>query len=355
VAEGWISRDEASKLIPWPGQVPEDAFYSTVRKLIFQDPTRFAERVGIPEIGYLQDISPPAASATLAKCLEHYESKRKKPSDDEMRKMRQHWEFFVKHVKPAKKLRDVSEENLNQWVDRAFLEYDDGEGSPKTVHHRLKRVFTVLNYCKTKNIDSVNCERLLEAIRAVELPDLNHENPNPISIDEFHKLLKAANGTIWESMLLTMLNLCYYPVDIRTLTTKAIDLEKGVVIFRRAKKNTTRVGVLWDRTRSALSDWMKKSNATDYVYLSNLGTPFTAQGLRNSFRRLRKGAGLGTNVTMDQIRDGAYTAAIQGTESEKQAKIIAGHKFAGETDAYVKRQPQMVADACRAIEKFYFD
>ena len=57
---------------------------------------------------------------------------------------------------------------------------------------------------------------------------------------------------------------------------------------------------------------------------------------------------------MDRIRDGSYTAAIQGTESEKQAKIIAGHKFRGETDAYVKRNPHMVAEACRAIEDFYF-
>lgn len=355
VAEGWITAVEASKPTPWPGNVPEDAFYATVRELILQDPVRFAERVGIPEIGHLQDVPKPTTSVRLPDCLKEYEGKRKKPSADEMRKVRQAWALFGTCVKPAKRLQDVRELEFTKWVDRVFLEYEDGDGSPKTVHHRLKRVFTVLNYCKRREIDQRNCDRLLSSIRAVELPDLNHENPNPITRDEFHKLLDAAEGTMWESMLVVMLNLCYYPIDIRTLSIDAINLDTGVVMFQRAKKRTTRVGILWERARALLRQWMDSNITTEHVYLSNYGTPFTAQGLRNSFRRLRKKSGLGPDVIMDRIRDGAYTAAIQGTESEKQAKIIAGHRFSGETDAYVKRHPRMVAEACKAIEKFYFD
>jgi site-specific recombinase XerD len=335
--------------------LPQDATYAWARTELLKNPARFAERVGIPSIGYLQDLPKPDPPAKLSDCIKEYERKRRKPSADEMRKVRQAWRLFESCVKPAKNLQDVTTTEFNRWIDRVFLEYEDGDGSPKTVHHRLKRVFTVLNYCKTSGIDQRNCDRLVLAIRAVELPDLNHEDPNPISRDEFHGLLAAAKGTMWESMLMVMLNLCYYPIDIRTLTTNAVNLDTGVVIFQRAKKNTTRVGILWERTRTVLRQWMGSNVTTEYVYLSNYGTPFTAQGLRHSFRRLRDKSGLGPEVTMDRIRDGAYTAAIQGTESEKQAKIIAGHRFSGETDAYVKRHPHMVIDACRAIEKFYFD
>lgn len=335
--------------------VADDSFYARCRQLILDEPTKFGERVGIPAIGYLQDLPKPDPPAKLSDCIKEYEGKRRKPSADEMRKVRQAWKLFETCVKPAKNLQDVTTTEFNRWIDRVFLEYEDGDGSPKTVHHRLKRVFTVLNYCKTSGIDQRNCDRLVSSIRAVELPDLNHEDPNPITRDEFHGLLAAAKGTMWESMLVVMLNLCYYPIDIRTLTTNAINLDTGVVIFQRAKKNTTRVGILWERARVLLRQWMDSHITTEYVYLSNYGTPFAAQGLRNSFRRLRKKSGFGPDVTMDRIRDGAYTAAIQGTGSEKQAKIIAGHRFSGETDAYVKRDPRMVIEACRAIEKFYFD
>lgn len=58
-----------------------------------------------------------------------------------------------------------------------------------------------------------------------------------------------------------------------------------MVIFEREKKKTTRVGILWDRTRASLNDWISNNSASDLVFLSNYGTGFTAQGLRSSFRR----------------------------------------------------------------------
>ena len=95
-------------------------------------------------------------------------------------------------------------------------------------------------------------------------------------------------------------------------------------------------------------------DAIDFVGANAGAMRELIHALRNAFRRLREKAHLGKEVTMDRIRDGAYTAAIQGTESDKQAKIIAGHRFGGETDAYVKRLPQMVSEACAAIEQAYF-
>ena len=57
---------------------------------------------------------------------------------------------------------------------------------------------------------------------------------------------------------------------------------------------------------------------------------------------------------MSDIRDGAYTAAVQkkGVQFE-HARILAGHRT-GMSDHYIKRDPEMVADACRAIEERYF-
>lgn len=61
-----------------------------------------------------------------------------------------------------------------------------------------------------------------------------------------------------------------------------------------------------------------------------------------------------SSIESAYVRDGAYSAAIQGGASETIAKILAGHKISGMNDAYIKRNPMMVADAVKAIEKHYF-
>jgi hypothetical protein len=60
------------------------------------------------------------------------------------------------------------------------------------------------------------------------------------------------------------------------------------------------------------------------------------------------------SVKFADVRDGAYTAAINEGAHPDHARILAGHRVAGTTDHYVKRQPRIVADACAAIEKVYF-
>ena len=52
--------------------------------------------------------------------------------------------------------------------------------------------------------------------------------------------------------------------------------------------------------------------------------------------------------------DRAYSAAIEGGASETIAKILAGHKISGMSDAYIKRNAKMVSEACEAIERHYF-
>lgn len=69
------------------------------------------------------------------------------------------------------------------------------------------------------------------------------------------------------------------------------------------------------------------------------------------FDKIRKQAGL--TVTLDQIRDGGQTAAIQGGADPTNTDILMGHQT-GIKDNYLQRNPMMVADACAAIENHYF-
>jgi hypothetical protein len=58
---------------------------------------------------------------------------------------------------------------------------------------------------------------------------------------------------------------------------------------------------------------------------------------------------------LDDIRDGSYTAACRakGVE-EKFARLLAGHRAHGLTDAYVQRNPFDVKPASDAVYAAYF-
>ena len=99
---------------------------------------------------------------------------------------------------------------------------------------------------------------------------------------------------------------------------------------------------------------MSDPHEGESVVITQYGTPYTAEGLRTSFRLLRGRAGVDRGIELAQVRDGAYSAAIEGGASETIAKILAGHKISGMSDAYIKRNPKMVAEACEAIEQHYF-
>ena len=233
----------------------------------------------------------------------------------------------------------------------------NNDGSPKTLAHRFDYVQRLFNYAINKQIDTDECKRVVAEIVSAktELPDLRNLNPNPISVDDFHALLAVADAK-WTAILLTALGLRYYPIDIRTLPKAAINFATGVVIFDRAKTGqTTRVGILWERTRQALRDYMDSDpHKGASVFITQYGTPYTAQGLRTAFRFLRDKTNLDREINLAHVRDGAYSAAIEGGASETIAKILAGHKISGMSDAYIKRNPKMVADAVDAIEKHYF-
>lgn len=229
--------------------------------------------------------------------------------------------------------------------------------APKTLAHRFEYVQRLFNYAIKKQIDADECKRVVAEIVSAktELPDLRNLNPNPISLDDFHALL-AVSDAKWTTILITALNLCYYPIDIRTLPKAAINFATGVVIFDRAKTGqTTRVGILWEQTRQALREYMQSEphNAAS-VFITQYGTPYTAQGLRTAFRFLRDKTDVDRGIELAHVRDGAYSAAIEGGATETIAKILAGHKISGMSDAYIKRNPKMVAEACEAIEQHYF-
>ena len=330
--------------------VPAGDFWRLVREAALTDPETFRQETGLRIID--QGMNPPAA---LKRILDTYLAKRNLPSPDELKRLQTHWAFFLKAVAPAKTVQDVDSAALSCWEDIAYAKYN-GTGSPKTLAHRFEYIQRVFRYAVKQQIDADECQRVVNEIVSIktELPTLRNPNPCPIPVDVFKALLDAADIR-WRAMLLTALNLAYYPVDIRTLTKDALNFTTGVVLFDRAKTGqTTRVGVLWEATKAALQAYMQaEPHKGRTVFITQYGKPYSGQGFRNTFRLLRAKAKIGSDVEFAHIRDGAYSAAIQGGATETIAKILAGHRIGGMSDAYVKRNPAMVEVACKAIGDYY--
>lgn len=89
-------------------------------------------------------------------------------------------------------------------------------------------------------------------------------------------------------------------------------------------------------------------------FVSAHGTRYPASGQWKTWNKLRIAAGC-PNAQMDDIRDAAYTAACRAKGvDEKYARLLAGHRSHGLTDAYVQRNPFDVKPASDAVYAAFF-
>lgn len=325
------------------------AFWEKVRELLMHNPKLVAQKTGIAEVARLRELPKPKPPLSLDDCLAFYTYRRKALDGETVRNVTMRWGQFVAAVAPARSLGEITERDFQRWVDQAFAPYLHGQGSPETVRHRILEVRAVISYAFRRNRDPDNCKRLLDWMKEIELPDRAAPDPKPISVADFHKLYHAADPK-WRAMLLVQLNCAFYFCDLRRLPVSALNLERGSLNFTRAKKNTPRMAVLWPETVAALRALLA-GPAREHVFVSKDGGPFSNKGIQNAYHRLRARAGL-PGVSNDQIRDGAYTAAIEARVELLQAKILAGHRV-GIPDHYLRRGAHMVEDACGAIRRAY--
>lgn len=112
--------------------------------------------------------------------------------------------------------------------------------------------------------------------------------------------------------------------------------------------------MLWERTVDAIREYQKdNAHDSEFLFVSYIGAGYVGNHVSRNFRKRRKKAKLPDAIFFEHIRDSAETAAIQGGADITQARLLAGHRC-GISDHYIKRNPKMVAEACKLIERHYF-
>lgn len=320
-----------------------------IRELILTNPRQASVELDIPQLEWFRQWKQPGPSPTLSDLGQLYQDK-SGVSSKWLTETKTYWAEFMDSVQ-VRTAGELTQQHLTKYHDEII----DRKMSPTYTGHRFGQIKAVFAFARKRGLASTELRTVLDYCAILKPPKKNGVNPQPMEPAVFHKLIGQADQ-LWKGILYASLNFCMYGSEIASLRWSDISLEKKTLVTDREKTGIVRIAVLWDETVKAIQDLPKKH--PEYVFINREGSPYNPHGLRQAFKRLRRKAGLGKEVVFSQIRDGAYSAAVEyspvvaGKPIPTNAMLLAGHAT-GISDHYVKRNPRMVADACEAVYKAY--
>jgi len=338
-------------------RLEEEQLYRVLRRMIrHTEPAELAQKLGIPELAHLSHLKPPEPSIKLDRAFELYLAK---PRDRELSKQeqgdsRRWWKQFTDIV-DAHTLRDIKKEHILKYSTAIRDIRTKKDFAPTYVDHRFKKIKAILAAVRVMGEDVEEVRRVLDLCHMLVSPGKVETDPHPISRQDFSKLLAASKGDkMFYAVLLLSLNCGFYATDIQDLERTHLR-SNGTLVMRRTKTKILRVSCLWDRTTRAIEAYLEeKPHNSPTLFLSNIGTPLRAEKIRKRFATKRKAAGVPSHVKFADIRDAAQTIPIEAGISEQEVRYLMGHRAGQSTDNYLKRKPDLVANACKAIEEYYF-
>lgn len=327
-------------------EIDSPAFWSELRRLLLEEPAKVAEKTGIPEVARLAGLPKPENPIPLDTLLAPYLASRKQTRQYE-REASVYWSEFLRVIK-HKAVSDIEPNDLVSYSDTI----KHNASSPAYIRNRFAVVRAVIRFHASRNL-SQQLSKLVSILGILEVPKQSPPKPTPISRSHFHQLYEKADYQ-QKALLLVMLNCMYRSTDCCELKVSDIDLERGTIVNQRKKTGQTRASVLWPETIKRLTDVIEcRERESEYVFVGLKG-PYTPSGLVKVFNAVRDKAGLKGKVKSEDLRDGAYNAAVssKGIDVDK-AKIIAGHSC-GVPSRYIQANPTMVQQASEAIYQHYF-
>ncbi len=334
--------------------IPENVFLEMARNFILKDTINAARKLGIPEIARMTDLPPLEAPLSLDEVLQYYISRRK-PSKEEVKKMKASWKEF-RSIIQVDTVREVSSDTIHDYRDVIWAEYEKNSWANSWLKARFSRVKTLFNYyLKHGRSNKKDLKTVLDFCQCLSVPSSVEDDARPIEREHVHQLLDYCDIK-WRAITLLALNCGYYAKDIHDLKRPMIRDRNGLdhIVFPREKNKHKRVNVLWPETKTALDEYLggKKHNS-DYVFTSQMGTPFDSHDVQRCFGRLRKKAGVPDSVKFSHFRDGAASALFGKVESD-MLKVTIGHRIKGEKSKYISVKPEQVKPCADIIYQEYF-
>lgn len=306
-----------------------------------QRPLWVADATGIEQLGYLIGLKPPEAIPTLMELRKLWE-KHATGTQGNMSKVRRGFDHFIEAT-DANSLREITPQLA---IDYRDVLHNSGY-SGKTQAHIIAGIRRVLTNAKERAVAMVAINTALTYLELLKPSEsASSMDPKPIEVADWKKILATAEGDL-RAMALLMLNGSYYLGEVIELEWD--DITNGCIVTNREKTGKCiRVCSLWEETKEALAS-VKRRGAK--IFYNAIGLPCKRCATFRNFRDMTIQAR--TSITASQLRDGAYTAAVESGVTFQFCQLLNGHRT-GMADKYVKRNPKMVKPACDAIYAKYF-
>ena len=318
-------------------------YWHWLRHKLVTDAKWVSERVGID----LTNLKPPPSSVKLSALIDTYAQK-PTLSLNEASRSKLFWSEFTKAV-GAMHVREVGHDQII-----AYEKAVQATGlATKSVLHRYAKIKTVFAYAIKRGLDIEGCRRALDAAAMLDSGHCNQNDPDPIAPASFWKIYGAAmraNDSLFKAIMLVSLNAAMYGGEVAALKWDEVNLRARTLVTRRPKTGVSRVAILWPETVAALRR-VPAWDGIPFVFNTSRRS-FTSNSVLKAWRSYRSKAGFGDETTFGQIRDAAYSIACQSATLD-QARALAGHRFPGMSDAYVRRRPDFVGPACDAIRESF--
>lgn len=325
-------------------RVPESFIWGWLREQVENRPEVVAAQLGV-SVAALRDIP---RTVKLSDMLGHYKQRAasRKIEPKTLAKTVEAWGEFV-NIVGVSTLDMVGSTQLLAY--RTWAE-DQERWSDKTRGLVYGRVKAVVGATAKAGVDVA---RLLALLKMLEVSDGGTAtDASPMSRSDFRKLLDhPKTNAKMRALLLLALNCCMYAKEVSQLRWSEIDMNAGTMVCRRGKTKIIRAAVLWSETLDALRALPRDG---EFVLLSERGAAYNVESLRKLYADHRDRCDVAASKFTEfaSMRDAAYTVAAQKT-SMQQTVILAGHRVGGLTDSYIARNPQFVADACKAVHAAY--
>ena len=320
------------------------------RNLILTNPRQAAVELDVEQLAWIGRLEPPEPSLSLDEIGRDYANKKPALSAGWQRRAARLWAEFVACV-GVRTVREIAADDIQRYGDGVM---GAAGKSPTHSAHRFGLVKSVFAHSLKRGKDQAELQRVLLLCRMLVPARKRSKKPQPIAPEHFAALLGQADVK-WKAVLLLSLNAALYPSEVAAVRKNDIDLDAGTLVMDRGKTGVPRVAALWPRTIDAVRAYQKaKPHNSEWLFVGRTGAPYDGNHVSRKFRAFRNVAGLPETVQFADIRDGAYTAAMNGAGvEEKHARLVAGHRN-GMADHYVRRNPRCVEAACAAIEQAYF-
>ncbi len=337
--------------------------------LLKKDKYKVARLSGIEEFTYLEDIKAPV-KIKLSEMLKPYLEKEDKPLSKKTKiDAKNWWKEFCKVVQ-KQYINDIEKSDVKKYKDYLTSKMRKNKYGNVWYNKRFTQVKTIIKYTLDEtNEGYMNRKKLEEILIGYfkklfkpinrNLNGIPKSEATPISIENYHKILRHCierNDLQWTAMLLLSLNCAMYPKDIQDLLKVDIDLEKRVLKMIREKTGVIKFAYLWQETCDALKVYWEENNKhSKYAIISNFGTNYKAQSIRNKMAAIVKRLGIDKSVKYEHLRDTTSTICAEMGISDIQIKALLGHQVAtGQTKNYIAKRPkEMTEKAVKVIYDHY--